>query len=385
MGAKIEMVSSEAELDAIEQPLRAAFSAFLADIGLLGTRSPLMALTFRTGGLHFAAKALEFIPQNFDVVIAGTSLTRVEVDFLRATGRSVFNSDLRYDNELVYEMLMANTAGAFGWVDADCFVLNPTIWETLLSPMAADEGSRSAFTYDPLGFAKSVLVVFGSRSRELLRSEQTTLNSYALEPTNVGRAAPHSISRILREHHHRYLRQVLGVGPDNDLLPHDGFLDIFDNGRTVNTRKRSQTTQWFGPEVRRVGWLIDTPMMAEIVLRANGFKTRRLIESNREITQDVIHVGASSYRERMRQEGANTAYLARFQLTDLFEVLLAEELAERGVGEIYKEIGAVQRRRLHDEAGIREGEIKQVARSMLEEHGVDVKPLTEDLRFGFLF
>ena len=385
MSTKSATVSSEAELDAIEQPVRAEFSAFLADAGLLNTRSTLIGLTFRTGGLHFAAKALQFIPEDIKVIIAGTSLTPAEVDFLRAAGRPVFNSDHRYDNELMYEMLMANTTGSFGWVDADCFVLNAAIWEAILSPMANGVGSHTAFTYDPLGFAKSVLVVFGSRAREILTSEETTLNSYALEPTNVGRAAPHAISRILRDHHHRYLQEILGVGPDGELQPHDGFLDIFENGRTVNTKKRSQLKEWFEPDIRRVGWLIDTPMMAEVVLRAKGFTTKRIIESNREITQDVIHVGASSYRERMRQEGANTKYLARFKLTDLFEVLLADELAEHGMGGSYDDLRHVQRRRLHDEAGIREDEIKQAACSLLQEHGVDVKLLSEDPRFGFLY
>lgn len=382
---KAPVVLSEVELDSVEQPVREAFSAFLADVGLLDTCSTLVGLTFRTGGLHFAAKALDFVPKDLEVVIAGTSMTPAEMDFLRATGRPVFNSQHRFDNELVYEMLMANTTGSFGWVDADCFVLNALVWEALLSPIVDDVGSHTAFTYDPLGFAKSVLTVFSSKARDLLVSEETTLNSYALEPTNVGRAAPHSISRILRGHHHRYLKQILGVGSDGELLPHDGFLDIFENGRTVNTRKRAQSRQWFGPNVRCTGWLIDTPMMAEVVLRANGFKTKRIIESNREITQGVIHVGASSYRERMRQEGASTTYLARFQLTDLFEVLLADELVERGVSETYEELSLVQRRRLHDEAGVREDEIQQTARSMLEDHDVDLKPLSKDSRFRFLF
>jgi hypothetical protein len=379
------MVASEAELDAIEQPVRADFAAFLAAAGLLNTRETLIGLTFRTGGLHFAAKALEFIPEDLNVIVAGTSLTAGEVDFLRASARPVFNSSHRYDNELMYEMLMANTSGSFGWVDADCLVVNPRLWDSLLAPIADGVGSHTAFTYDPLGFAKSVLVVFGPRARQILLAEETTLNSYALAPTNVGRAAPHSISRILREHHHRHLREILGVGLDGELLPHDGFLDIFDNGRTVNTRKRAQARQWFAPEVRRVGWLIDTPMMAEVVLRANGLSTKRLIGSNKEITPDVIHVGASSYRERMRQEGASRDYLARFTLTDLFEVLLADELAGKGVGGSYEELSRRQRQRLYDEAAIRGDEIKTSARSMLEDHGVAVKPLADDARFRFLF
>jgi hypothetical protein len=385
LGTQTAVASSEAELEAIEQPVRTAFADFLSNIGLRNTKATLMALTFRTGGAHFAAKTLEFIPKDLPVVIVGTSLTAAEIAFFRAAGRPVFNSYHRYDNELVYEMLMANTAGSFGWVDADCFVLNPTVWEGLLAPMASDVASHTAFTYDPLGFAKSVLSVFDTKAREILNAEGTTLNSYALEPTNVGRAAPHAISRILQPHHHRYLEQILGVDADGGLQPHDGFLDIFENGRTVNTKKRNLSRQWFGDGVRRTGWLIDTPMMAEVVLRANGLRTRRIIESNREISQDIIHVGASSYRERMRAEGASRTYLGRFKLTDLFEILLADELDARTGDEGYRELSKVQRRRIHDEAGVGRDEIKETARSMLEDHGVDVAPLFDDPRFSFLF
>lgn len=381
----IARAASEEELDAIEQPVRKAFTAFLADNGLLGTEAPLLGLTFRSGAVHFAAKALEFVPREYTVVLASSYLSDAEVDFLSATGRPLFNYDQRYDNELVYEMLMENALGAFGWIDADCFVLRQRVWDELLAPAGDGVGSHTAFTYDPLGFAMSPLVVWSARAAELLRAQGTTLNSYAPEPTNIGRACPHAISRIVTDRHLRYLRQVIGTEPDGGLRPHDGLLDIFDNLRTVNTRRRSLTEGWFGPGVRRVGWLVDTPMMAEVVLRAHGFTTKRVIADNKQVSNDIIHVGASSYRERMRQEGASTEYLARFRLTDLFEVLLADEAARRGLGPAYEELSATQSKRLHDEAGISESELRQTARSMLADDGVDTAPLREDPRFGFLF
>lgn len=379
------MVSSEQELDAVEQPVRDAFARFLAEVGLLGTETDIFGLTFRSGGAHFAAKALEFVPKGSTVLLVGTSLTDAEVEFLSTTGHPIFNFDQSYDNELVYEMLMSSTSGRFGWVDADCFVLNPAVWQELLAPMADDVGSHAAFTYEPLGFARTPLVVWSARARELLTAEGTTLNSYAPEPTNVGRAAPHSISRLLQEHHHRYLEQVLGVGPDGQLTPHDGLLDIFENGRTVPSRRRATAEGWFGPGVRRSGWLVDTPMMAEIVLRAHGMKTRRVIADNQQVSHDIVHVGASSYRERMRQEGASTTYLARFRLTDLFEVLLADELVRQGLRDGYEELSAVQTKRLHDEAGIPPDEIRPTARAMLADDGLEVTRLHDDPRWGFLF
>lgn len=377
--------TSEEELDAIEKPVREAFYSFLSDNGLLGENATILGLTFRAGAVHFAAKALEFIPREYAVVLASSYLSKAEIGFLSATDRPLFTYDLPYDNELVYEMLMENATGAFGWVDADCFVLRQRVWNELLAPMADDVGSHTAFTYDPLGFAMSPLVVWSRKASELLKTEETTLNSYAPEPTNIGRASPYAISRIVKDRHRRYLEQVIGKGPDGEFKPHDGLLDIFDNLRTVNTRRRSLTEGWFGPDVRRISWLVDTPMMAEIVLRAHGFTTKRVIADNKQVSNDIIHVGASSYRERMRQEGASAEYLARFRLTDLFEVLLADEAARRGLGPAYEELSAVQSRRLRDEAGIHESELKETACSMLEEDGVDTAPLRKDSRFSFLF
>ncbi len=379
------MVTSEEELDALEDPVRNAFTSFLADLGLLDTDSDVLGLTFRSGAVHFAAKALEFVPRDLTVLLVGSYLSQAEVDFLSATGRPVFTFDQPFDNELFYEMLMDNTSGAFGWVDADCFVLNSAIWGELFAPMPNDVGAHAAFTYDPHGFAKTPLVVWGRAARERLKAEGTTLNSYAPEPTNLGRASPYAISRILRDDHYRYLEQMLGVGSDNELNPHDGLLDIFDNLRTVSTVRRHLTEGWFGPEVRRVGWLIDTPMMAEIVLRVNGFKTKRLIANNKQISYDIIHAGASSYRDRMRQEGASTEYVARFRLTDLFEVLLAAQVAQRGLGPAYEELSVTQSKVLRDEAGIHESEIKATACAMLKDDGVDPVVLRADLRFDFLF
>jgi hypothetical protein len=378
-------VDSEQELDELEKPVRNAFASFLSDEKLLGTDSPVIGMTFRTGGVHFAVKALEFVSSELTVVLVGTSLTDEEVEFLRSTGRPVFNFDQRFDNELVYEMIMDYTSGLFGWVDADCFVLNPAIWRALLAPMADDMAAHATFTYEPLGFAKTPLVVWHPRAREVLKAEGTTLNSYAPEPTNVGRASPYSISRIVGERHRRHLEQVLGVGPDGELLPHDGLLDVYDNGRTVPSRRRQEASGWFGPEVRRTGWLVDTPMMGGVALLAHGLKTKAVVADNIQISDDIIHVGASSYRERMRQEGANTVYLARFRLTDLFEVLLADEVVRQGLKTGYAELVSVQVERLRSEAGIHPDEIKSIARSMLEDEGVTPETLGGDSRLGFLF
>ncbi len=356
----------------------------MEEVGLLGTDTPVIGLTFRSGGTHFAAKALEFVPRDFTVMVVGTGLTKAEIDFL-SFHHLTFSVDGSFDNELVYEMLMENTSGTFGWVDADCFVINPNVWDELLAPMSADVMSHAAFTYQPLGFARTPLVVWRNKARSVLVHEGTTLNSYALEPTNVGRAAPHAISRLVQDRHRRHLECVLGVGPDGDLLPHEGLLDVYDNKRTVNSIRRSDVAGWFGPDVTRVGWLIDTPMMAEIVLRANGYKTRRLIDSNIQVGDDIIHVGASSYRERMRNEGAGNAYLARFRLTDLFEVLLAKESVQRGLDSTYAELAEAQEKRLSDDAGIHPDDIKSTACEMLRADGVDVHSLTDDPRMRFLF
>ncbi|PDP87137.1 hypothetical protein CQJ94_13335 [Glycomyces fuscus] len=373
------------ELDQLEGPVRRAFEEFLRKNGLYGTDEPVLGMSFINGGLHFAVKALEFVPQGVRVVLVGANLSDAETDYLSAAGHLVFNHPLNFDNELMYEMLTDGTSGDFGWVDADCFVLDPSLWSELLDGMDDTTSAHAAFTYEPLGFAKTPLVMWSRHVRKPLADAGTTLNSYAQVPTNAGRISPYAISRVAGQQQLDTLGDVLGREDDGSLTPHDGLLDIYANGRTVNSRNRAGALGWFGPDVERTGWLIDTPILAEAVLRRNGLRTRRLSEGNRQITDRIIHVGASGYRQRMRNEGASTEYLARFRLTDLFEVLLADELSERGLSEHYAELSALQAEQLEKEAGIAPGEIRQYAQSMLRDQGLDLAKLGGDRRMGFLF
>ncbi len=378
-------VASEKELDLLELPVRQAFEEFLRENGLHGTDEPILGMSFINGGLHFAVKALEFIPKDVHIVLVCANLAEKEIDYLSAAGHLVFNHPLNFDNELMYEMLMDSTSGDFGWVDADCFVLDPSLWSELLADIDETTSAHAAFTYEPLGFAKTPLVMWSRNIRKPLADTGTTLNSYAQVPTNAGRISPYAISRVAGQHQLDALGDVLGREDDGSLSPHDGLLDIYANGRTVNSRNRAGAVGWFGPDMPRTGWLIDTPILAEAVLRQNGLRARRLSEGNRQITDRIIHVGASGYRQRMRNEGASNEYLARFRLTDLFEVLLADELSDRGLSEHYAELSARQADQLASEAGIASDEIKGYAQSMLRDHGLDMEKLRADHRMGFLF
>lgn len=378
-------VESVAELDALELPVRDAFREFMSRHGLLGTTEPVLGMSFTAGGVHFAAKALEFVPASVTVVLVGALLDDDEISYLDAAGHLVFNHPLNFDNELMYELLTDFTAGRFGWVDADCFVLDPTLWDELLAEPDPTTSAHAAFTYEPLGFAKTPLVMWASRVRGPLAETGTTLNSYAPVPTNTGRISAYAISRVVDERQLRILGDVLGREEDGSMAPHDGLLDVYANGRTVNSRNREGAAGWFGPDVNRTGWLIDTPILAEAVLRQHGMRARRLSEGNQQLTDRVIHVGASGYRQRMRDEGASEEYMARFRLTDLLEVLLAEELSERGLSQRYGPLAAQQVEQLGREAGIRADDVKGMARARLQEEGLNVARLQDDPRAGFLF
>lgn len=377
--------TSMAELDVIERPVREAFRDFMSQNGLLGTNEPVLGMSFTANGVHFATKALEFVPKGITVVLVGALLDKDEVSYLEAAGHLVFNFPLNFDNELMYEMLTENTAGCFGWIDADCFVMDPVFWDELLGRMSPETSAHAAFTYEPLGFAKTPLVMWSRDVRGPLKDTGTTLNSYAPFATNTGRISAYAISRVVDQNQLRVLGDVLGRNEGGSLAPHDGLLDIYSNGRTVNSRNRSGAKHWFGSDIESSGWLIDTPILAEVVLRQHGMRARRLSDGNRQLTNRIIHVGASGYRQRMRNEGASDEYMARFRLTDLLEVLLAGELSAQGLSGRYGDLRSRQLENLGREAGIRANEVKGLAQATLKEAGLDIAQLQSDPRMGFLF
>lgn len=380
-------VASEREMDERERPIHAAFVDFLDATGLsVKSDSALLVVTFKTGNVHFAAKAIECIPADIQLLIIGTQLSAEEVNFLELSGRPIFTADEPFDNELSYELLMDHTAADFGWADADCFVVDRNLWDELLRAMPSGVANRAAFTYEPLGFAKPPLVVWNKDVRSLLESEHTSLNSYSPSLTGSCRGSPYAVSRIVDERQLALLRETLGMDADGSISPHEGLLDVYNDKRTISSTDRALARSWVGDEARLTGWVLDTPIMAQVALRAHGWTTSQVLRSNNRVSNRIIHPGASGYRDRMRAEGARSQYTRRWQLTDLLEVLLLRELLERGgPSQPYEQKLWEYTGRIVADGELTAADIPPAARHLVGEFGVDLDKLREDDRFSFIF
>jgi hypothetical protein len=71
------------------------------------------------GLLHWARKALEFIPAQVNLVVIGSSPTPAELDWLKChVNRPVRHITLAVDDKTVWDFLFRVNRHNFGWVDS---------------------------------------------------------------------------------------------------------------------------------------------------------------------------------------------------------------------------------------------------------------------------
>ena len=84
------------------------------------------------GKLHWLSKMLEFVPSDLNLVIIGSNLTEQEIEWIRSCTKfplCTFRTFVEYDS--LWEYFFAVTTDDFGWIDIDCFVLEPKVFREL--------------------------------------------------------------------------------------------------------------------------------------------------------------------------------------------------------------------------------------------------------------
>lgn len=113
----------------LEQAHRLDFEAFYAR---LPRDRPPFYMFFTSGLLHWVVKTLEFVPRDVHVVLLGAGLTPDEVTYLKAyVPRPSHPISLRVWDSTVWEWLFEVNQTDFGWLDVDCLVLNPTLFDQM--------------------------------------------------------------------------------------------------------------------------------------------------------------------------------------------------------------------------------------------------------------
>lgn len=125
---------TEASMDAILDPLVEDFRRFYREHVPTGDPADPPVYTFFTTGLvHWAVKMLEFYPARRNLVLIGGDLTGEELAWVRSkTDRPLFNVPRPADDKVAWELLFRVNETDFGWIDADCFLLDEALLDEMI-------------------------------------------------------------------------------------------------------------------------------------------------------------------------------------------------------------------------------------------------------------
>lgn len=213
----------EREMDRVQAPLVESFRRFragLADREGASFEAPLYM--FFTGGLlHWVFKALEFLPAEVPLVLLGAGLTDDEKACLaRRTGRPFHAIETAVDDRTAWEMLWAVERGPFGWLDIDCFVLDPDLIREMSQVpegvafnclWAHDTGRGCSLPYPHFVFVGGELA-----ADEELRAIGATPGSFRYDAGSQGRRVPWACNRRLEGELRAAVDRVIGPPEERD-------------------------------------------------------------------------------------------------------------------------------------------------------------------------
>jgi hypothetical protein len=241
--------------------------------------------TFFTGGLlHWVDKATRLVPDHVNLVLFGSALPDEEQQWIRDNmDRPFFHLEPRINDKIAWTFLFDTNQENFGWLDIDCLVLNPALFDEI-SEISSHDALNGTWWYDSgYGFhlAATYFVFFNAGVIRELRSAGLSVspNCYSFESINCTIALngePH-YSEVLTAPLKEQLLRV--VPPDEHGRPRfpEGDEHYFD---TTVTHQLMARGLGYGAhhvrDLRRRGW--------------GG--TGRDFE---QISDELIHIGGISY------------------------------------------------------------------------------------------
>lgn len=112
---------------------RQHLQAFRAFYEALPDKQHIFYMFFTSGTLHWLRKSLQLIPVHVNIVIIGADLAPEEQQWLKThCNRPVHVIPTYVDDNTIWEFLFKVNHYNFGWIDIDCFVLNPDLFTDMI-------------------------------------------------------------------------------------------------------------------------------------------------------------------------------------------------------------------------------------------------------------
>lgn len=120
----------------------------------LSDTSDLVYMFLTPNLLHWAATALRFVPADTNLVLIGSGLTDEEAAWVdRHGGRPFLRLGQRVDLDTIWDLLFEVNRRNFGWLDPDCFVMNPALFAEMRR-MAPGDAVNCMWTHAACGPTK---------------------------------------------------------------------------------------------------------------------------------------------------------------------------------------------------------------------------------------
>ncbi len=278
---------------------------------------------FTSGLLHWVRQSLRLVPPDINVVLLGSALAPEELDWARSFARPFHSIELDVDDKTVWEFLFATNRYNFGWLDIDCFVLNPALFYEMVR-LAPDSLGNCVFSFASGRDVDVLLTYFLFLNVEAIRAVTARVPvspcTYTYHRSRAGRKAAYAFAKVLTPEILEILARVIPL--DEEGKPH------------------------FFSETR----YFDTLQVYQVVAQVLGYKLHKVRSLSWAPSEEAVHIGkASYYRKRWNDPDSpqkREAYARLLQteyllLTGAGEELpvryselrdeLARELAERGL------------------------------------------------------
>jgi hypothetical protein len=266
-----------------ERPHLNTFRRFYRE---LSDKQDIFYITFRSGLLHWVAKAVSHVPPDVNLVLLGTALPEDEREWLaRHVPRPFHHIDLVADDKTVWEFLFSVNERNFGALDTDCFVLDPRLFAQM-AQIKDDVAINCAWSVDSqLGFrvAQSHFLFLNVEPIRALRRAGVPISPCTYDWRGESRRVQgrHCYSRVPTQRQREMMLQISPPDPQ---------------GR---------------PRIPWDGTFFDTLVVYQLLAMAAGYRIECVRMLEREVGQptidgdrpqpfsdELLHIGGASFYDR---------------------------------------------------------------------------------------
>lgn len=218
---------------------------------------------FTSGLLHWTLQSSRLVPRGVDLVLIGGGLTDEEAAWCRESlDRPFHHVRAPVDDKTIWELLFATQERHFGWLDIDCFVLDPGLFDEM---RALEPGRLANTIWSGRGpgdrpILRTYFLYLGSDAvREIGRGMGVSPSVHSFEPSRRGRTEPDATTTPIGPELEEVLREALGTGADGR-PPYLTQEDFYDTLQVFQLAAESR-----GYRLHRVRDLADDENLPEVV------------------------------------------------------------------------------------------------------------------------